>query len=727
MKFKKNPVGGLVAPQHFSMSFAVWVLSTSCVTAQAQNAPSTAPAGSNESAVMRKIKVEADAEATYVPETSSAGAKGDLPLRDIPQSVTVFNEDLIRDLSPRVLDELADYVAGVDREGAQAGPYSISFFFRGFGTAGGGSTYNGFREYGFSTPQAAINIERIEFLKGPASVLSGGNGALAGVVNIVSKQPLAERYHRIETTIGSFDHLAGSLDTTGPLNTDNSLRYRLTASIDKDGNFVESANQQSLFISPYLSWDVSEDTRLDVELLGQDIDRPGRQAYFQRHPDFFRIPVDTQLGDPDVPAGKGGDLTRRLARLDFTHRFANGWQLREAVFLHNVRNDDTSVYPGGYDPVTHLAPRFKRTIVDDYQRERTSQTELSGEATTGPLHHQWLGGIEISRQTWGYELTFTPYSPVDIFNPQYPGQILSNPPPSITPPFDGRNDTRAVYLQDLISLGAGFKVMTGLRHDELAVRTQSQGRAAVRQTDRELSPRLGLLYQPSESITWYTSWGRSFRPNSGVSATGDRFDSQQGELYEAGVKIDHLASGLALNGAVFQYTYQNVLTTDPSNPSFNIAVGEQRSRGLELEAIGRMTNDWSIVASYSYMEAEITKDNRLPVGDRRQSVPEHSASLFNRLDLNAFGLSRWSVTAGIVYAGDRESGIPNDPAGPLTAADVRLPSYTRVDAGLIYRGDWFEARLNGRNLTDEKIYDGYNSTFEPRAPRSAELSVAVEF
>jgi iron complex outermembrane receptor protein len=692
--------------------------------AQTQTTPSTTSDGAQ---ALPKVRVEAQDDQEYVSETASTGAKGDLPLRDVPQSVTVFNEALIRDLSPRVLDELADYVAGVDREGAQASPYSISFFFRGFGTAGTGSTYNGFRENGFSTPQAAINIERIEFLKGPASVLSGGNGALSGVVNIVSKQPLAEPFHRIETTVGSFDHLAGSLDSTGPLNADNTLRYRLTASVDKDGNFVERADQQSLFISPYLSWDIGDDTRLDVELLNQDIDRPGRQAYFQRHPDFFRIPVDTQLGDPDVPAGEGGELIRRLARVDFTHRFANGWQLREAIFLHNVRNDDTSVYPGGYDPVTHLAPRFKRTIVDDYQRERTSQTELSGEATTGPLQHQWLTGFEASRQTWGYRLSFTPYSPVDIFNPQYPGQVLSSPAPSITPPFDGRNEAKALYLQDLISLGAGFKAMTGLRYDELEVRTQSQGRAPVQQTDRELSPRLGLLYQPNESITWYTSWNRSFRPNSGVSATGDRFDPQQGELYEAGVKVDHLANGLALNAAVFQYTYQNVLTTDPGNPSFNIAVGEQRSRGLELEAIGRLTNDWSIVASYSYLEAEITKDNRLPVGDRRQSVPEHSISLFNRLDLNALGLSRWSVTAGIVHAGDRESGIPNDPAGPLTAADVRLPSYTRVDAGLIYRGDWFEARLNGRNLTDEKIYDGYNSTFEPRAPRSAELSVALEF
>jgi iron complex outermembrane receptor protein len=529
--------------------------------------------------------------------------------------------------------------------------------------------------------------------------------------------------HRLEVAAGSFDHLVASLDSTGALDEAGSVRYRLTASFDKDGNFVDGARQQSVFVSPYLSWDIGSDTTLDVELLNQRIDRPGREAYFQRHPDFFLIPLDVQLGDPGVPLGSGGDLVRRMARADLVHQFSNGWQFRQGLFVHEVQNDDTTVQPSGYDPVTHLAPRFLRTIDNDYQRERTSQTELSGETVTGPVHHQWLAGIELGLQNWGYHIGFSPYTPIDIFNPQAPGALLG-PLAAPSPPFDGRHRTQALYLQDLVSLGAGFKVLAGLRYDRLAVLTQSQGSAAVRLDEREVSPRVGLLYESDEHSTWYLSWGRSFRPNSGRSAQGELFDPQQGDLKELGVKRD-FDRGLAVTASLFEYTYQNVLTTDPANTSFNIAVGEQRSRGVELEALGQLTRDWSIVASYGYIKAEITRDNRLPVGDRRTGIPEHSVGLFNRLDLTGLGLSQWTVTGGIVYASDRPSGLPNDPAGPVTAAQVTLPAYTRLDAGLVYRGEQFEARLNGRNLTDERIYDGYNSTFEPRAPRSFELSLAV--
>ncbi len=662
----------------------------------------------------------------YVTKRTTGGAKGELPLRDIPQAVTVINEEVIRDLAPQSLDEVADYIAGVDREAVQANPYAVSFFVRGFNTSGTASTYNGFRENGFNTPQAAINIERIEFLKGPASVLSGGNGALSGLVNIVSKKPLAEQFNRIEATVGSFDHLVTSIDSTGPLNEDKSLRYRLTASVDKDGNFVENTKQQSRFISPYLRWDIGEQTKLDIELVDQDVDRPGREAYFLRHPDFFRIPVETQLGDPAVPAGAGGELTRQLARIDFTHHFANGWLLREGLFYNKVDSDDTAIQPLAYDGATHLLTRRVRAV-DEYQRDRTSQTELSGESKTGALEHQWLAGIEISRQSTGYIFNVAPYTSIDIFNPQYPGEQLA----PLTVPFPGVDsdaDGEAVYLQDLITLGGGFKVMAGVRYDQLETSSKERvpGAATQRVETDEVSPRAGLIYQPNEVISYYASWGRSFRPNSGRDASGSTFEPERGEQYELGTKFE-FARGLAATAALFEYTRQDILTTDPDNLNFSIPVGEQRVRGLELEAIGEITPDWNIIASYTYLDAEVTEDNRLPVGDRRQGVPENAASLFNKVSLRALGLSAWSVTAGVSYASVRESGLPNDPAGPLTAADVRLPSYTRFDAGLIYRGEQFEARLNGRNLTDEKIYDGYNSTFEPRAPRSYEVSIAVEF
>jgi iron complex outermembrane recepter protein len=662
---------------------------------------------------------------SYVPNTSTAGSRMEIAPRDLPQALTVFDDQVLRDLSPRVLDEIADYVAGVEREAAQANPYAVSFYMRGFNTAGGATTLNGFRDNGFNTPQSAANIERIEFLKGPASVLYGGTGALSGLVNIVTKKPLDEPFHRLDVSAGSFRHLAGSLDSTGPLTSGGRARYRLTAAYDEDGNFVNDTNQRSLFISPYVSVDLGSATTLDVEAIAQDVDRPGREPHFLRDPDFFELPLDVQLGDPTSPDGNGGELTRYSGRTELLHTFGNGIRFRQALYANSVHSDDTTIQPLGYDPATQVLDRRVRAV-DEYQRERYSQTELNGENTLAGLGHTWLAGFELGTQNTGYIFRVAPFSSVNIFDPQ-PGQRQG----PLTVPFPGSDSefrAQALYFQDLISIGSGFKAMLGARADRLksSIGNRDDAASVQRQRDDAISPRAGLIYQPGERNSYYISWSRSFRPNSGVNATGALFDPQQGEQTEIGLK-SNLTESLQFTAAVYEYRRENVLTADPDNVNFSIAVGEQRSRGVELEVLGQLASQWQIVASYGYLDAEVTRDNRLPVGNRLTGVPEHSAALFNKLGLGRWGLPGLSATLGIAYASDRASGIPNDPPGALTAADVDLPSYVKVDGGFVYERSAYEVRLVGRNLTDERIYDGYNSTFQPRAPRSYEVSVGYRF
>jgi iron complex outermembrane receptor protein len=664
----------------------------------------------------------------YQPMGSAVGSRNELPLKDIPQSVSVVNDELLQDMAPRVIDEVADYIAGVEREGVQANPYAISFFVRGFNTAGGASSYNGFRDQGFNTPQSMINIERIEFLKGPSSVLYGGSSALSGLVNIVSKKPLAESYNRLETTVGSFDHLATSLDSGGAMNADKSLRYRLTAEVDKDGNFIDDMQQQSVFVSPYFSWLISDDTQLDIELVNQHIDRPGRESGFRRHPIFFTLPENINLGDPRVPLGAGGQLDRHLGRVELTHRFANQLKLRQAVLANNVHSDDSTIQVIGYSVDAQTVSRRVRAV-DEYQRERYSQTELSGEGVLMGLQHQWLTGVELGRVQSGYAFLTAAYTDLNIFNPQYPGEplaALSSPfPPSVS-----EAENKALYVQDLVTLGAGFKVMAGGRYDRVdsISRTLDGQTADSEQQDSAFSPRLGLIYQPTDITTYYTSWSRSFNPNMGIAADGSHFDPEEGQQYEVGIK-QQVTPRTSVNAAVFEYQRENVLTTDINDENFSATVGEQRSRGFELEAIGQVTDSWSMMASYGFLDAEITADNDLPVGDRLTGVPRHSVGVFNKVNLATLGLNQWSVTAGVAYAAERESGLPNDPDadGAFTHRDVQLPAYTKVDAGIVYDADAYQLRLNGRNLTDEKIYDGYFSTFQPRAGRSVDVSMAIEF
>jgi len=662
----------------------------------------------------------------YAARRSATATRSDIALRDTPASVTVITQDAIRDMAPRALDEVSDYIAGVSREAVQGNPYSLSFYLRGFNTAGAASSYNGFRESGFETPQSAVNIERIEFLKGPASVLYGGAGSLSGLVNIVTKRPEAEQASRVELIAGSFDRLAANVDSTGPLDDEGKLRYRLTAAIDKDGNFLPHTQQQSTFLSPVLTWELAPGTQIELELLAQEVDRPGREAYFIRHPDFFSIPVDTQLGDPRHPLGSGGKLERHLARVDFTHRLDNGWKFRQGLYANNVTSDDSTIQGTAYDPASQLLSRRVRQV-ESYDRSRFSQTEVSGLSSLAGLEHNWLVGVEFGRITSGYGFIVAPFSPLNIFNPSYPGSV-QGPLVEPFPGDDSGSDTRAVYAQDLIDFDNGIKVLLGGRYDDLETFSESRDptQPRTRQSDQAFSPRVGLIWQPREQLSFYGSWSKSFQPNAGRDRNGGTFDPQEGEQLELGVKVDP-HDRLALTAAVFHYTRQNVLTTDPSDVNFRIAVGEQRTRGLELEALGEVLPGWEVIASYSYLNGEVTKDNRLPEGDRLVGVPTHSAGLFSKLSLDRLGLPRWSFTTGVSYAGERESGLPNDPAGPLRASDVRLPAYTKVDAGLIYDQEQWRVQLTGSNLTDEKIYDGYISTFAPRAGRAYSLSYSVNF
>ncbi|MGN6830905.1 TonB-dependent siderophore receptor [Paucibacter sp. M5-1] len=685
-----------------------------CPEITAAEAPSIAAEDGSRAAVNTAPRVEVSGTRS---RKATAGSRMELAVQEIPQAISVIDESTLRDIAPRVLDEVADYVAGVDREAVQGNPYGISFYIRGFNTAGNATTINGFRDYGFNTPQNAVNIERIEFLKGPASVLYGGGGALSGLVNIVTKQPLTTAQHRIEAAAGSFGYRNLTLDSTGPVDQAARVRYRLTAAVEQDGNFVDNTSQRSRFLSPVFSFDVGTATTLDVELIAQDVDRPGREPYFMRFPDFLRIPVTTQLGDPAHPDGDGGSLTRYSGRAELRHRFASGLQLRQAVYANKVHSDDSTIQPTSYNASTGVLSRRVRAV-DEYQRERYSQTELSGEGRTGPIRHKWLVGLELGRQETGYAFTVAPFSPVNIFNPQ-PGERQG----PLTVPFpasDSKAKTEALYVQDLMTLGGGFKAMVGARWDRLESTSGDRGTSPKPQTDTELSPRLGLIYETSPRDAFYLSWNRSFRPNLGLDAGGAAFKPQHGRQMELGWKgepVDRLQTTVA----VFEYQRENVLTTDPSNPERRITVGRQRSRGLELEAAGQLLPGWRVIASYGYLDASITRDNVLPVGDQLTGAPRHTVGLFNRVDLGVRGLS---ATLGLSHASARPSGIPNDPAGPLTAADVELPAYTKVDAGLVYEYGAFEGRLIGRNLTNERIYDGYISTFQPRAPRSWELRLA---
>ncbi|MCX2860290.1 TonB-dependent receptor [Paucibacter sp. PLA-PC-4] len=659
----------------------------------------------------------------YQARGGTGASKIELSLKDIAQSVTVVNQALLRDLAPARINEVADYVAGVDAFASAATPYTNAFFFRGFGSTSS-TTFNGFRDAGFLSAQAPVNLERIEFVKGPASVLYGGSAGLSGLVNFVSKTPSSEPMRELVVGAGSFGRAYAQLDATGPVSADKRLRYRLTAAYDKGGNHRDHYDQRSTFVSPVLSWDLSERTSLDLELLAQNTRFDGRENTLPRHPVSFQLPVRTNLGS----GGSGAD-SRRLARVDLRHRLNETWTLRQGFYASNVdKTDDLSFQFLSVNADGFSGTRRVRSV-PELERNRASQTELSGAFTTGRFAHQLLLGLELSKQRFAYEFLVAPATSVDLFKPQ-PGQ-QTGPLSFNGAPNESGSETRAIYLQDLIELAGGFKLMLGGRYDDVELFSRPTGGVAAAGSQRDetaFSPRVGLIYQPTPATSVYGSYARSFSPQLGLSRTGESFKPQQGVQLELGVKHD-LRPELTISAALFNYRRDNVLTSDPDaapGSGFNIAVGQQQSRGFELELVGQLTPDYSVMASYGYLDAKVRKDNRLPVGDRLAGVPRHSLGLFNKLRLSSLNATGWSAVAGLVYASERESGLPNSTAA-FSSAQLRIPAFTRLDLGLIYEAGDYSFRINGSNLSNEKLYDTQGSVLLARAPRAWTVSLGLRY
>ena len=233
--------------------------------------------------------------------------------------------------------------------------------------------------------------------------------------------------------------------------------------------------------------------------------------------------------------------------------------------------------------------------------------------------------------------------------------------------------------------------LVGGRFDWISQRTEVEGEAPQEQDDNSFSPRVGLVYQPNDAVSLYASYSQSFVPTFGSNPGGDTFEPTEGTQYEIGAKADFLDGRLSATLAGYQITRSNITTTDPDDPNFSIQVGEQRSRGVELDIAGEILPGWNLVASYAYTDAIVTEDNDTPEGNRLTNVPEHQVSLWTTYEIQQGDLEGLGFGLGLFYVGERQGDLANS---------FVLDDYFRTDAALFYRRDQFNAAINFRNLFD---------------------------
>ncbi|MBW4567471.1 MAG: TonB-dependent siderophore receptor [Tolypothrix carrinoi HA7290-LM1] len=657
-----------------------------------------------------ELVVTGEQDGYRVPNASTA-TKTDTPLRDIPASIQIVPRQVLQDQKAVRLQDAVQNVSGVTQAGNYGGTGAARYIIRGFEQDG--NFRNGFRDANFFTLSEIANLERVEILKGPASVLFG-EAEPGGIINLVTKQPLSEPYYAADFTAGSYSFYRPTLDISSPLNADKTLLYRLNVAYQNSGSFRDFVDTERIFIAPSLTWKIGINTTLNVDF-----------EYLNNNTQFDRgivaignrpapIPISRFLG---VPGENDSKTTAYRAGYRLEHQFSENWQLRNALSITINKVNDNRAEPGDLIDDRFLDRNFTNAKfeTDTY----SLQTEVIGKFTTGSIIHQPLLGIELNRSEGPLIFSRGILSPIDIFSPVNNSVIPTNPLTTFVN-RQIRTDRLGIYLQDQITLLDNLKLLVGGRFDFTEEKNDNLlASTSTSQSDQAFSPRVGLVYQPIPAISLYASYSSSFVPNIGTSVNGSTFDPAQGTQYEVGVKAD-LSNRLSATLAAYQITKTNVLTTDPNNPDFSILTGEQRSRGVELDIAGEILTGWKIIASYAYTDAQITKDNEYPVGNLLGSVAKNTVSLWTTYEIQRGSLQGLGFGLGLYYMGDRQGDLDNS---------FVLPSYFRTDAALYYKRNNWRAAINIKNLFDEKYYESSQGrdTIYPGAPLTVLGTISWEF
>lgn len=680
---------------------------------------STAQTQPNE-AIEINVTAEGEDNNYFVPDTTTA-TRTDTPILNTPQSIQVIPQEVLEDQQVIRLDEALRNVSGVTFGGTDLGR-NLQFSIRGFDEAP--ILRNSFRQFGADIIPETANLERIEVLKGPASVLYGEIEP-GGLINLVTEKPTSTPFYEIQTQFGNRNFISPSIDFSGPLTADGNLLYRLNA-LYRTSDDIQNVDQDTerFFISPVVTWRIGDRTDLTFELEYLNEERPPSFGIPAIGDEIADIPFDRITNEPD-------DFSEEeffSAGYDFEHRFNDNWKLRNA-FRFTKQNALLEVaYPFEIDEETGTVTRFWAAQPQDGE-SYSLQTSAAGEFATGEIDHELLFGVDLNlaEDNFNDQIRLDDSNPLELnlFDPVY--GIAPRPDFDELPLIsDIETETRrlGVFVQDRVSFSDSFFLLVGLRYDTVEqIVTDNLEQTETTQNNDALTPRVGLVYKPIEEISLYASYSQSFAPNSDTTSEGEVLDPEEGEGFEVGVKSELLEGRLFATLAYFNITKQNVASEDPDNAFSFVAVGEQESQGIELDVIGEILPGWNIIASYAYIDAEVAEDNVIEVvGNRLNNAPEHSASLWTTYEIQQSSLQGLGFGVGFNFVGERQGDLENS---------FQLDSFFLTNAAVFYERNNWRAALNFRNIFDVDYITGATPVRERGNDRGEPFtvlgSISVEF
>ncbi|MCR0985180.1 TonB-dependent siderophore receptor [Roseomonas populi] len=598
--------------------------------AQAPGAGEAAPAGAVQ---IPEVRIQSGIERGtspvdgFVAGVSATGTKTDTPLIETPQSISVVTADEIEARDARTVTQALRYTAGTvtDIRGSTAVRLD-ALYFRGYTPASylDGLRVAGGRDANPSTD--AYRIERLEVLRGPASVLYGSSPP-GGLFNIVTKRPTDERIREVLLEAGTRDRYRAAFDLSGRLDADGKWLGRVVGSYSEGDGELDRTRERRYFISPTLTWRPDTDTTVTVFGHYQHDPEGGSYGSVPAYGSVLpnpngRIRQRFYDGDPDF---EKSNREHYYIGYQAEHRATEWLTLRQnARYLH-TQGQYRSIYNAG------VTPDYRQMVRSAFGTDVdidvfTIDNQAQGRFRTGPFEHLTLAGLDYFRVlTDTYQASALSTTALgqrlprlDLFNPNYDNQG------SFFPPFSSyssqRQNQMGVYLQDQIKYDR-LTLLLGGRLDWSDTTTENKNlttqtlASRTRSTASAATGRAGAVYRFDNGIAPYASYSESFEPQAGTDRLGSPFRPTTGRQYEVGIRYQPTGTNLLLSAAAFDLLRENVLTTDPVNPGFSVQQGETRSRGLEFEAKATLMAGLSFTANYSYTDVEFSKTRNTTVID----------------------------------------------------------------------------------------------------------------
>ncbi|MBL3657722.1 TonB-dependent receptor [Fulvivirga sediminis] len=717
---------------------------------------------------LQNVEIIGRKESSYQNSRSFLGTKTEIPLEYLPQAVSYATKELIADQGVMRLGDIVKNFSGVNQN-----TFYDDIIIRGFRINGSQNTQllNGMRTSTGFWKQPLVNyLERVEVLKGPASAISG-NASPGGVINRVTKKPLDVQRNSVSVSTGSFKNMRVLGDFTGPLNDNKTLLYRLNVGYEDADSYRDLQFDKNIVIAPSISFIPSEKTQFNFDLIYNNsksrLDR-GQSAFKD---DLYSTSNSLSLSSANDYLNEESYIMTLSMNHELTdHLSWSASYVRTGYFedlMEHRSANDYAIDGDGNDIVDQVALRvFKRNrkrFIDNLS------TYFTAKASTGPIEHNITWGYDYAQEEVpagasqleanGY-LSADGNSVLQINNNTDAGKAAflknkdaymldseGNPVPNVahfdlSDPLNSQqmkdeskyiyNKVRSygpnlyyvhgVYLQDQLTWKK-FRALIGLRYDNYTnVLNMDQADEDNVHQDAIL-PRFGLTYELTKNVNLYGTYVEGYEPQAAANMdplNGGPFDPLTSHMVEFGAKTNWFNHNLSATLAVYRIDQQNTLYPVPNSDLLQ-PIGEEVSRGIEVDITGKILPNWSVNAGYAYNKAEITQDaegNETNI--QKPNTPHHQGNLWTRYNFTKGALQNLGVGLGSNFMTDRNL---------QQNTSQQVPGYTVFDAAVYYKINNCTLQFNLNNLTDKTYWvGGYDYLrLYPGTPRNWLLTFSYNF